>query len=65
MLALVLPAKIAIAMGGHHVSPPRPYNQHLPPYLPKQPQLDLGYKLRPIEGAVVVCFEIWLALVVC
>ena len=66
MLAgLVQPVKIAIVMGDLHVSPPQPYNQHLPPYLPKQPQLDLGCKLRPIGGAAVY-FGVWeYVLVVC
>ena len=54
MLTLAQPAKIAIAMVAHHVSPLQPYNQHWPPYSPKRPQLDLGCKLTPLEGAAVV-----------
>ena len=72
MLVLAQPAKIAIATVAHHVSPLQPYNQHWPPYSPKRPQLDLGCKLTPLEGAGVVgpnsgyfgC-QTWSAHVVC
>ena len=72
MLALAQPVKIAIATVAHHVSPLQPYNQHWPPYSPKRPQLDLGCKLTPLEGAAVVVWPnsgyfgwTWSAHVVC